>query len=252
MPPWTLLASAVLSLGTAAGFLAIGLLVTRRARGDEPAGAAELAFRVFWFSAAIVWGAQGAATLAGYLGVASRALVVGLDQVASPFYCLAAAMLLYYVLYLLTGRARLLVPILVYYLLAYVALRVIVESSHGVGADVGGWQVNVRWERPLQGPAYSLVVALISVPLLGAVVAYASVFFRVDDPAARYRIALVATGLLAWVGTEALSFTSGLASTTAGELARRLVALGATLLILMAYRPPAWVRARWTAQNALS
>ena len=235
MPPWTLLAGAVLSLGTAAGFVAVGVAVSRRlAARTRPA---ELAFRAFWFSAAVVWGAQGLMTLAGFLGVATRGVVMALDQVTSPFYCLAAGSLLYYVLYLLTGRERLLWPIAAYYFLAYVALRLVVESAHGVGVEVGAWQVNLLWETPLQGPAYTLVVALIAGPLLAAVLAYASLYFRVEDKVARTRIALVAVGLLAWVGTEAFSYTSGMARTTAGELTRRLVALGATVLILAAYRP---------------
>ena len=235
MPPWTLLAGAILSLGTAAGFVAVGLAVSRRFEAAARPPAVH-AFRAFWFSAAVVWAAQGLMTLAGYAGVATRGVVMALDQVTSPFYCLAAGALLYYVLHLLTGRERLLLPIAAYYFAAYVALRVVVESAHGVGVDVGAWQVNVAWEAPLQGPAYTAVVALISVPLLASVLAYASLWFRVDDPAARRRIALVAVGLLAWVGTEAFSYTSGLARTTGGELTRRLVALGATMLILAAYR----------------
>jgi len=246
---WTLLASSLLALGTAAGFALVGrLALTRRRHSRQPTPLAF--FALFWFSAAIVWATQGLSNLAGWMGVASLPLNGALDEASSPFYCLAAASLLYYVLCLLTGRERLLAPLLVYYLGLYVALRWTVLRAGRLDVVVDAWQVRFAYATPLQDTTYTLVVALIALPLLGAILAYGALWLRIRDAAQRYRIALTALGLLAWVGTEAFSFTSGLANTTGGELARRLVALGSTLLVLAAYLPPAWARARWGARSA--
>lgn len=240
----TLLASAALALATGLGFGLAGRLMLQRA-GASPASAARVMFALFWASAAIIWWTQGLQSLAGALDRATFAWVSALDQVSSAFYCLAAAGLLYYVLYLITGRERLLAPILAFYLVVFVLLRLVVESAGREGVAVGDFVVGFQYRTPLQGPAYTAVVALLAGPLLLAVLAYGALAFRVDDPERKHRIALTAAGLLAWIATEAFSYTSGLANTTTGEFLRRGVALASTLVVLAAYRPPRWVRARW-------
>lgn len=250
MPAVTLLVSALLALGTSAGFATIAILILARRAGATGHGARQM-FALFWASASIVFAAQGLQTLAGYLGRASFGLVSALDQVTTPFYCLAAASLLYYALYLLTGKERLLVPILLYNLAMYVLLRWRIEDARRVDVRTEAWFVSFEYAQPLQGPAYTAIVALLTLPLVGAILGYGALAFRIRDPAARYRIALTTIGLLAWVGTEAVSYASGFAGTTQGELTRRLVALGATLIVLLAYRPPRFARERWGAQAAL-
>lgn len=245
----TLLATAVLTLATAAGFAAVGASFARR---PAPAAgrSAVVMFALFWASAGIVWLAQGLGTLSGALGIATLPLIQAFDQVSTPFYCLAAAGLLYYVLYLLTGRRGLLLPVLGYYLVLAFALRYLDSRAAPVDVVVRTTHVAFVYAQPLVGPAYTVVIALVAVPILGAVVAYGSLFFRVDEPPLRYRVALVSLGLLVWVATEAASFASGLADSVAGEMTRRVVALAAMLLIYAAYHPPRAARERWGAQVA--
>jgi hypothetical protein len=244
----TLYVSAGLALATAAGFGTVGRLVLRR--GSRSPSVALASFAAFWWSAAVIWADQGLAALAGATGQASLPLLRALDQAVTGFYCLAAASLLFYVLYLLTGKQRSLGPILLYYLALFVALRYRVESALPVRVDVGDWQANVVYAEPLQGAVYTLLVALMVVPLLAAIVAYGALAFRVQDASARYRIACVTLGLLVWVTTEALAYTTGAAGTTQGELTRRLVALGSTVFVLAGYLPPRFARARWGATPA--
>lgn len=242
----TLLASAILALGTSAGFALVGTILLRRAP-PEHGRAARIMFCLFWFSAAIIWAAQGLQSLAAAFDAATFGLASALDQVTSPFYCLGGAGLLYYTLYLVTGRERLLVPILCYYLVVFFLLRWSVEEAHRLALDVRPWLVGFEYETPLQGAAYTAVVALLAGPLLLAVLAYATLFFRVEDPASRYRIALTSLGLLAWISTEALSYTSGFANTNVGEITRRLVALTSGFIVALAYWPPRAARERWRA-----
>lgn len=250
MAPATLLASALLALATGAGFGVIGWLVARRPASGS-AHSATVCFSLFWHSAAVIWIAQGLGSLSGFAGLADRGLLVTLDQIATPFYCLAAASLLFYVLYLLTGRPRLLLPILLYYLVLFAALRHHVEQAHPIGVEVRDWQVNLVHETPLQGLRYTILIGLVALPLVAAILAYGSLFFRVVDPGVRYRIGCVTLGLAVWISTEALSYSTGAAATTAGELARRLVALGSAFVVLAGYLPARWARERWGAQPAL-
>lgn len=243
----TLLASAVVTLATALGFAFVGRLMLQ-AKQDQRDRSAIVLYSLFWASAAIVWATQGITNLLAYLGYADLAIVSALDQVGTPFYCLAAAGLLYYVTYLVTGSPRALLPILLYYLTLFFLVRWQVESAKRLDIEVGRWVVNFVYETPLQGPAYTLIVALIALPILASVAVYASFLRRIHEPAARYRVALVSIGLGAWILTEALSFTSGFSRTDAGELTRRLVALASTLLLMMAYQPPTFARSRWGAR----
>jgi len=239
--PPTLLASAALALGTAVGFAIVGRSVASRAAPAGGGRGALAMFQLFWASAFAVWTTQGLASLAGGLGFASLAFNSALDQVSSPFYCLAAASLLYYVLYLVTGRERLLLPILVYYGVMWLLLRWRVEFAQRLDVKVNAWSVGFVYATPLQGWPYTLVILGISGPLLLAILGYASLWFHVEQPLVRYRIALVTLGLVGWVGTESLVFALGLADTAAGELTRRAVALASTIVIFLAYKPPdAW------------
>lgn len=246
-PSGTLLVSAALALGTAVGFALVGRRLAGRAPVRE-GRSAQTMFLLFWVSATVIWSVQGLSNLAAAWGAATLALHNAFDQVSTPFYCLAAGALLHYVLYLVTGRARLLAPILAYYLVLFFLLRWRVELANPVGVDEQGWTVAVEYATPLQSPSYTLLVALISAPLLASILIYGWLATRVADAPTRYRIALSSIGLFGWVGTEAATFALGLGGTSAGELTRRLVALVGMLLVLAAYQPPALLRARWAAR----
>ncbi|MHB8586903.1 MAG: hypothetical protein ACYDDF_13830 [Thermoplasmatota archaeon] len=241
--------SAILAIGTGIGFATIGWLTVRRT--NVRAGSAWTMFGVFWFAATAIWVSQGVSSLAGFFGITSLAFQEALDEVGGPAYCLAAASLLYYVLFILTGRSRLLGPILIYYVVVDAAIRYRVAEAHRLATIVGDWQVTFQYATPLQGLQYSVLVALLAVPLVVAVVAYGVLALRAPDGGTRYRGLLVATGLLVWVMTEALAASSGIAETTTGEVVRRVVALASTGVILLAYRPPAFAQRRWHVRPAL-
>jgi hypothetical protein len=155
------------------------------------------------------------------------------------------------VVFLITGRSAFLLPILAYYAVLDLALRYLVAAAHRLSFEVRAWQVVFDYTTPLQGPLYSLVVALIAIPLVVAIVGYGLLYFKAEDRATRYRIAMVTVGLLLWVSTEALAASSGFSYTTAGELVRRLVALVSTGLLFSAYRPPVWARRRLGARPTI-
>lgn len=241
----TLLAAAALALGSAGSFVAIGLLVARRA---PPQGTlASIAFPAFWHSAAIVYASQGARALAAALGYDTWALVVGLEQLTTVFYCLSGASLAYYVLYLLTGRAWLALPIAAYYLVMAVALRMHVAAADPIGYEVTEWQVNYVYAGSLQTPAYSVTLALTAAPLFAAIVGYASLAWRLHDHALQWRVRWVAGGLVLWVAMEVFAFATGLASTPTGEVLRRAAGLGTALIVAVGYARPSHASQRATS-----
>lgn len=236
MPEPTLLLAATLALGSALGFVAIGFLVAKR---TPPSGTlASNAFPAFWHSAGVVYASQGLRALAAYLGVDSWALIVALEQLTTPFYCLAGASLTFYVLYLLTGRAWLAVPISAYFLAMTVLLRYHVARAEPIGYVVTEWQVNYVYAVGLQSAGYAVALGLVSAPIFGAITGYATLVWRLEDPALRWRIGWVGVGLLLWIGVEAVAFATGLASTPTGEVLRRGAGLATAAVAAVGYARP--------------
>lgn len=244
MAALTLLASALLAFGTAAGFTATSIVVARRHSKEGHALAPE-ALVTFWSCGAAIAVSGGLRSAAAFAGWDSFPLVEALEQPTTLLYCVGAAGLLYYVVFLQTGLAWVRWPILAYYAALVFVLRFFVARAHPIGYVVGEWQVNYVYQSPLQTPGYAVALMLMILPLLLGILAYGLVYFRIDDPGRRYRVGCITVGLALWITTEAAAWGTGLAATTAGELARRLVALGATLVILLAYAPPTFARASW-------
>lgn len=240
----TLALSAFLAWGSALGFVLCARLALR---GTSEAGGARLALALFWMGAAAVAAIQGMRSASVVLGVDGFALIRALDQAATPAYCMAAGGMVYYVLYILTGRATLAIPVAVYYIVMVPVLRYPVELAHPIGYAVGPWNVNLVYEGALAGPAYTLALALTAVPMWAGVLAYASLLFHTPEPAARYRIACMTVGLLLWVGAEVVVWAAGLAATPAGEVSRRLIGLGVAVVVGIGHAPPAVVRRRLAA-----
>jgi hypothetical protein len=242
----TLLVSASLALASAAGFALCARLALR---GTNEAGGARLALAAFWLGAAGVAAVQGMRSLSASFGFDSFAFIRAMDQTATPAYCISAAGLLYYVLYLLTGRAWVAMPVLSYYLVMIPALRYPVEVARPIGYTVADWNVNLVYEGSLTGPTYTLALALTAVPLMASMLAYAALVLRVREPALRYRVACTAAAFILWVGIEVVVWSAGLASTGTGEITRRLVGLLVTLVVGIGYYPPLAARERWGARS---
>jgi len=245
-----LLVGALLALGTAAGLATVGVLVALRAgRTHVPLGGAF--FALFWISAAGIAASGGLRSLAAWARFDSFPLVVALEEVTTPLYCTAGASLLIYVVFLRTGTGKHVLPVALYYLALLPLLRYHVALAHPIGYAVTDWNVNYVYERPLATPGYAATLLLTIGPLLAALGAYAALAFTLKGAAARYRVLCVSLGLSLWITTEALAFATGLAASGEGELLRRLVALGSTLVILTGYLPPAYAKRRWGARGPM-
>ena len=233
VPEPTLLLTASLALASALAFSGVGLVASRRA---PPQGTlASVAFPAFWHSAAVVYASQGLRALAAYLGRDTWPLVVALEQLSTPFYCIAAASLAYYVLYLLTERAWLALPVACYYLVMLVVLRYHVQSAGPIGYVVTEWQVHYVYERPLQSAGYSVALGLASAPIFAAIAGYLALALRLQEPTLQWRIAWVGAGLALWIGVEVLAFATGLATTPEGELLRRGCGLATAAIVAVGY-----------------
>lgn len=229
-------------------YLVVGFLVARRPV-DPGSRLALYGFAGWWAGLAII-GFYSVPTALG-INLADQGLGVFRLYIYTlfPLLHVALAGLVYYLLYLYTGKRAIAWPIAA----AYVALSIwLVYLVEGFGPYVGVGESGMneilytREHPPWIALAYGL--ALVVPPIVGAL-AYAALWFQVQDRESRYRIVLVSSGILVWFGyslfNTVLSFITGdNASTFTFRLVSQLLGLVASVMVLIAFAPPRPVR-RW-------
>lgn len=244
MGPQTLLLDAGIVLATAALYAYVGVVTWRRRVGGEAQLASDL-FATWWFALAATTAAGVLTRLMGWAGVKDLALYLTVSQVTLFGLCVALWGLLYYLLYLFSGRRQLIVPVSLFYVGFYAWLVYLTVARRPIGVTVDEWKVSLTYASQYSSAVLAtFVLLLILPPLLGAA-AYARLFFRVRDRTQRYRIGLVSSTIVAWFGTTLVVWFLDASQSFAWQVTSRLIGLGAAYLIYAAYRPPGWVRARW-------
>lgn len=245
MAPWTLALSSALAAVSAATFLHVARSIARRPASPEMRAPARW-FAAYWIGAAIFAAIAGVQILVAMAGYTPTALFVATRTAMTLVGSAALAALLAYLLFLYTGR-RLLVQSGALY--AGVGLLAAFETLalEPTGVRVGAWHVELTFARE-PGLGALLALLLVFVPPLAGAIAYAALWPRVQSPAGRWRIGLVSASLFLW-------YTGQLASRIASDdlwmfLTRPILGLAVASLTLVAFSPPAWLRARWDAQTA--
>ena len=244
----TLLIDAALLLLSAALFALVGRVTSRRHVGGGAQLAATL-FSLWWYVIAALNTVTAFTHILGWAGYTDLALHETFTFVAMFLLCLALWALLYYLVYLFSGSRRFLVPISAFYAVYYAALVYLVTYSHPTSVNVQDWTVSLAFERQVVGLPLALASLLFVIPPILGALGYARLYFRVEDATQRYRIGLVSATIATWFGVVLIAWMADVSHATWWQLASRVIGLGAALLVYAAYRPPAWVRARWGIQS---
>lgn len=250
----TLAIASLVDLAAAVLFCYIGAVVARR---PVPADsrAASLAFAAWWFGIGgngLLTGARGIAAAFGLTDRgAGRGVFLALYVLAILLTIAAVCGLLFYLLYLFTGRRGLLRPLVAFYTLyALVALYALwrLEPSAIVA---GKWfaQVTVAHQDALGGALLGILVALLLLPQIGGAIAYLTLYPRVRGAEQRFRVLLVSLALLVWLGSALAAPMLRLGEHEWWQAGGRLVGLTAAIVVLIAYRPPRLVRERLAAAD---
>lgn len=240
----TLLASAVFSLLAACVYAYVGWRLSRRRVTGEAAIAAGL-FTVWWYALGLSTAISAALTAQVALGEPDVAFFAAGTYLNLLIITVALWGLLYYIVYILTGRTNVLWALTVFYV-AYFALLVFFVTAGGpVGVQVERWRATLQYETPVTGPLYAIVVVLLVVPQILAAAAYGSLYFRVTDATQKYRVLLVSSSILVWFLSAFLAAASGLANVDWWQLLSRVIGLSAAVTILAAYNPPRWIKRRF-------
>ncbi len=224
----------------------VGRIVWAR-RPDGDANLAATAFAIWWFTLAVVQAGAVANLLIKYTWQWSLASYMTYLVFLVILIVAALAALTYYFVYLFTGRRQML-PIIVGSYVVYLGLLLyFIFAQQPVAVVESEIGTELRYGNDLSGTALATAIGilLLAPPLIGAM-AYFSLFFRAPEPSQRFRIAAIAGAFIAWFGSSLIAGRIGdFAETTTWRLMAPFIALTATYMVYIAFRPPAWIRKRF-------
>jgi hypothetical protein len=240
----TLLTSAIFSLVSAVVYGLVGFQLSRRVVGNAASNFAWKLFTLWWFSLAVSTLTGFIFNLMGAIGRPILPVFVALTYANLLIICIALWALLYYLIYLFTGKPGILIPLSAFYLIYFVLLVYYITVSTPNGVEVGRWTTSLKFLFPLSGPLIMFILLLLVLPQILGSLAYLTLFFRVEERTQKYRILLVSLSLVIWFGLALVAPAIGIASEDWWQVASRAIGLGAALVILMAYRPPGFIQRR--------
>jgi hypothetical protein len=202
-----------------------------------------LQFSLFWLGLAVVTLIEGIESGVAAFLIPSLALVVTLYYIEILVLCIVLWGLVGYLIHLYTGRAYL-VPLSGMYVLLYVLLVYFITASGPSAVTVAQGAVGLRYATQVGGPILGVLVLILVIPELLGSILYFTLFFRTQDRTARYRIALVSWGLLAFFGLDFIGVGARLGGGTAAVAVGAVLGIIPALVIWIAYYPPRAVRDR--------
>lgn len=199
------------------------------------------AFSVWWWGLAVLTGAGVLRSVGLWFRNPSLPTYMAYLHFVLLLIMIAFAGMLYYFLYLWSGRSNLWVPISTFYFGLYIFFVYYIHLQEPTGLDAEG---SLQYANDLSDSIWGSVVSVawLLPPILGAGL-YLGLLRRVHEPLLRFRIGLVATSIIVWFMFSIGGTLSG-ASTDADwwTYLSRAVAATAAGLTLVAYRPPAKLR----------
>lgn len=227
-------------------FAVAALLVARqlvKRPGEGESRRARNMFALWWAGFAIDDLLNAATWLAGGLGLATPLVTSVLTYAAIVAIVAMSWGLTYYLLYLLTGKAKLFAPLAAFYAVSLVGLVALIAFLEPTGVRMGPWAGAITYVREPPAIAALWVAMYFLLPPLGGAIAYGLVAIKVRDRARRYRILAVSLGIFVWF-SSALVLTGAGSTADAPAIAGRVIGVVCMLAILSAYFTPAWL-ARW-------
>lgn len=244
----TLLASAALTVLTAAVYLYLGRLVNRRPL-DGAAKRAIWAFAAWWVGLGLVTLADSTALLLAASGIATVPVHVTVTHVTVAGLTVGLAGLLYYLLYVYTGNEGVAWPVAAFYAVFYVVTMYYLNATQAAGVTVSDWSVSVDYAQRSGGVLLSLILGMLILPILFAAIGYGSLFFQVESRSQRFRVGMVSGAFIVWFGSALLAQVTGFNEAAYWPVASQVIALLAPLAIILAFNPPSWLKNRLDVES---
>ncbi len=241
---------ALLNTLMATVYMLVANTVLRR-RPQGPGRGAATAFALWWWClAALSLGALVDFGIRHTVGW-SLAGLLGYTQLVLLDITIALAALMYYLIYLYTGRPGAWKPIAVAYAIYFGAILYYIAAADPVGVEASALGSQLEYANDLSGTTFARMLGLLLIlPIMIAAVAYFSLFFKAPERSQRFRIAMVAGALFVWFGSSLIvgQFTD-YGETHSWRLISPLIALTASWIIFVAFSPPNWLQRRFGIQG---
>jgi hypothetical protein len=241
----TLLFGATLAFVCAGIYFYVGRVLSRRRPASPGAGMAWLMFVTWWYALALATLSGGMLSLLGAFGIIGLALFTTITIINLLTTCVALSGLMFYLLYLYTGKTSLLWFVGAFYFFYYGFVVYFVEASEPVGVTINRWNTSLQYQNQIRGPLFMVAITLLVFPQIISSLAYFMLFFQVNAKTQKYRILLVSWSIIIWFLSSFLANISGLSQQDWWQIVSRLIGLGAALAILFAYQPPSWIKSRF-------
>lgn len=207
-------------------------------------------FAVWWLALAATTLMGIVTGLLGHFDIVDLRIHLTLTYLDLGMLCVALGSLLYYLVYLFSGKPGAIVPIAGFYTLYFLLLVYYISFSKPIGVEVSGLDASIQYADRIGGVFFGVVLALLVLPQILGGLAYATLWFRVRHPTQRYRIALVSTTIIVWFGSALVGAATGASQRWEyWSLLSRMIGLTASLLLLAAYFPPGWIRKGWGIES---
>jgi hypothetical protein len=203
-----------------------------------------LMFVIWWYALALATLSGGMLSLFGAFGIIGLPLFVTILIINLLTTCVALFGLMFYLLYLYTGKTSLVWPVGVFYFIYYGFLVYFVEASDPIGVTLNRWNTSLEFQNVIRGPLLLIATVLLVFPQILGSLAYFMLFFQVKAKTQKYRILLVSWSIIIWFLSSFIAGISGLSQEDWWQITSRLIGLVAALTILFAYQPPSWIKRR--------
>lgn len=220
----------------------VGLRLARRPTRPQDRAAAR-AFATWWLGLAAHSAIGVSFSVFLMVGITTGPLIVAGTFLAGLVIPVMFWGLLYYMVYLFTGRSFWLRPLTALYVAQGIALFLAIAYLRPVSIVSKGWFPVIQYAHESGAIFDAFVGFVFIIPAFLATAAYATLFFRIRSPAKRIRVGLVGGGIFLWIATViALGAIPG--DSDPAHILNRLIALLAATSVLIAYEPPRWLRKR--------
>lgn len=194
-------------------------------------------FSLWWVCAGLVILLAGAPTMLTVVGVSDVRLFTVLGYASAAPLALGLFGLLYYLLYIYTGKRGAIWPLGAAYA-AFFLFTLYYFSQFGPRhIETSVFSVRAIPDTRPPVPMRILFGAGVGLPIIGALIAYASLYPRARDPAARHRIATVSGAFALWFLPVVVALVSGWSEAAWFPLVYQVPGVVAAILIVIAYRP---------------
>ncbi|MCL4563004.1 MAG: hypothetical protein M1281_20620 [Chloroflexi bacterium] len=241
----TLLVGTAFSFASGVIYYIVGRSLGRRRFSSTDAHLAWNLFILWWYALAGNSLTSGALSLLGGLGITNLPIFLTFTQANLLSACAALYGLMYYLLYLFTGNRKVLPPLTIFYILYYLLLTYYFNWSIPLRVDVGKWSAQLVYQNQQAGFLYAFAFVLLVCPQIFGSLAYFTLFFRAREITQKYRIALVSGSIFIVFVGPVLASIFRWSQYDWWQIAGRLIGLGATATILLAYWPMRWIKQRF-------